>query len=416
MTFGDVESIVPEPTLAGSDPSPVPLSRRRRERPRIWRGAIFVLAVIYFIGPLAAAFKYSLVEKNGSYGLGNYGQIVQNSAIRSALLTSLEIGVITAIVVIVLMLPTVVWVRLRLPQLTLLMEGVTLLPIVIPPVVLAAGLEELQGHAPGWLVKLVFNHPVTALSPFYVILAMPFAYRALDTGVRAIDLRTLVDASRSLGASWRSDDHAGHPAEHADGGPRRHVPDHRAVPRRGRDRDLPAVPHLPGGAHPGEPEWNRGHLRRALDHHAGVHLPPLVRALLPGEAQAPPKLNKVGLMIRFEGVQRHFGQVTALAGLDLEIDKGELIALLGPSGCGKTTALRILGGFDRADAGRVFVNDRDVSARAAEQARHGHGLSGLQPVPEHGRAHQRRLRAAHAPARQGEAFQAGRRAAGARGT
>jgi putative spermidine/putrescine transport system permease protein len=202
MTFGDVDSIVPEATPAGSEPQPVTLSRRRRERPRIWRGAIFVLAVIYFIGPLAAAFKYSLVEKNGRYGLANYGQIVQNSAIRSALLTSLEIGVITAIIVIVLMLPTVVLVRLRLPQLTLLMEGVTLLPIVIPPVVLAAGLEELQGHAPEWLVKLVFNHPVTALSPFYVILAMPFAYRALDTGVRAIDLRTLVDASRSLGASW----------------------------------------------------------------------------------------------------------------------------------------------------------------------------------------------------------------------
>jgi putative spermidine/putrescine transport system ATP-binding protein len=67
-------------------------------------------------------------------------------------------------------------------------------------------------------------------------------------------------------------------------------------------------------------------------------------------------------MIRFDGVQRHFGEVTALTGLDLEIDKGELIALLGPSGCGKTTALRILAGFDRPDAGRVFVNDRDVSA------------------------------------------------------
>jgi putative spermidine/putrescine transport system ATP-binding protein len=66
-------------------------------------------------------------------------------------------------------------------------------------------------------------------------------------------------------------------------------------------------------------------------------------------------------MIRFEGVQRHFGQVTALTGFDLEIQKGELIALLGPSGCGKTTALRILGGFDRPDAGRVIVNDRDIS-------------------------------------------------------
>ena len=67
-------------------------------------------------------------------------------------------------------------------------------------------------------------------------------------------------------------------------------------------------------------------------------------------------------MIRFDGVERHFGAVTALAGLDLEIAKGELIALLGPSGCGKTTALRILGGFDHPDAGRVLVNDVDVSS------------------------------------------------------
>jgi putative spermidine/putrescine transport system permease protein len=183
------------------DPAPA-RPRRRRRRPRLWRVTIFVLAAIFFLGPLLSAFKFSLQLNNGSYGFGNYGQIISNSAVRSSLIRSLEIAGVAAIVVVALMLPTVVWVRLRRPKLTPAMELVTLLPIVIPPVVLAAGLESLQLAAPQWMVSLVFNHALTALTPFYVVLAMPFTYRAIDTGVRAIDLHTLVDASRSLGASW----------------------------------------------------------------------------------------------------------------------------------------------------------------------------------------------------------------------
>lgn len=178
--------------------------RWRGGRPRVWRVAIFVLAAIFFIGPLAAAFKYSLQESNGSYGFGNYGQIISNHAVRSPLVTSLEIAAITAAIVIVLMLPTVVWVRLKKPKATAAMELITLLPIVIPPVVMAAGLEEFELNAPSWVIKYVFNHPLTGLIPFYVVLAMPFTYRAIDTGVRSIDLHTLVDASRNLGASWPS--------------------------------------------------------------------------------------------------------------------------------------------------------------------------------------------------------------------
>jgi putative spermidine/putrescine transport system permease protein len=101
------------------------------------------------------------------------------------------------------MLPTIVWVRLKKPQATTVMEFITLLPIVIPPVVMAAGIQQYEVNAPGWMLKYI-DQAQTGLIPFYVILAMPFTYRAIDTGVRAIDLHTLVDASRNLGASWPS--------------------------------------------------------------------------------------------------------------------------------------------------------------------------------------------------------------------
>jgi putative spermidine/putrescine transport system permease protein len=183
---------------------PPPSVARRRGRPQIWRIVIFVLAGIFFLVPLAAAFKYSLQQDSGGYGFANYGEIIHNTEVRSPLVTSLEIAVISAAIVIVLMLPTVVWVRLKKPQATAFMELTTLLPIVIPPVVLAAGLEQLELNAPQWMITYVFDRPLTGLIPFYVVLAMPFTYRAIDTGVRAIDLHTLVDASRNLGASWPS--------------------------------------------------------------------------------------------------------------------------------------------------------------------------------------------------------------------
>jgi putative spermidine/putrescine transport system permease protein len=181
---------------------PPPSVARQRGRPRIWRVVIFVLAAIFFLVPLVAAFKYSLQQDSGGYGFANYGEIIHNPEVRSPLVTSLEIAVISAAIVILLMLPTVVWVRLKKPKATAVMELVTLLPIVIPPVVMAAGLEQLEVNAPPWMIKYVFDRPLTGLIPFYVVLAMPFTYRAIDTGVRAIDLHTLVDASRNLGASW----------------------------------------------------------------------------------------------------------------------------------------------------------------------------------------------------------------------
>ncbi|MGH3413985.1 MAG: ABC transporter ATP-binding protein [Marmoricola sp.] len=68
-----------------------------------------------------------------------------------------------------------------------------------------------------------------------------------------------------------------------------------------------------------------------------------------------------GTPVTLDRLERHYGDVHALAGLGLEIEPGELVVLLGPSGCGKTTALRILAGLETADAGRVLVGGDDVT-------------------------------------------------------
>jgi putative spermidine/putrescine transport system ATP-binding protein len=65
--------------------------------------------------------------------------------------------------------------------------------------------------------------------------------------------------------------------------------------------------------------------------------------------------------LTFNSVRKTFGPNTALEGLDLEVNDGELISLLGPSGCGKTTALRIAAGFERADSGRIQVGGADIT-------------------------------------------------------
>ena len=95
-----------------------------------------------------------------------------------------------------LLLPTTLWVHLRLPRARPLVEFLTVLPYVIPPIALVAGIVPLQPHA-RWFLNSDFS-----LVPFYTVLALPFTFRSLDAGVRAIDVKTLVDASRSLGAGW----------------------------------------------------------------------------------------------------------------------------------------------------------------------------------------------------------------------
>jgi putative spermidine/putrescine transport system ATP-binding protein len=68
-----------------------------------------------------------------------------------------------------------------------------------------------------------------------------------------------------------------------------------------------------------------------------------------------------GVAVEMAGLRRSYGDVHALDGLDLQLAPGELVVLLGPSGCGKTTALRILAGLERQDAGEIRVAGEDLT-------------------------------------------------------
>jgi putative spermidine/putrescine transport system permease protein len=102
----------------------------------------------------------------------------------------------TVLLTLGLLLPTAIWVHLRLPRARAFIEFLTVLPYVIPAIALVAGIKVVQPHI-RWFLNSDYS-----LIPFYMVLALPFTYRSIDAGIRALDLRTLVDASRSLGAGW----------------------------------------------------------------------------------------------------------------------------------------------------------------------------------------------------------------------
>ncbi len=100
--------------------------------------------------------------------------------------------------------------------------------------------------------------------------------------------------------------------------------------------------------------------------------------------------------VRLSGVGRSYGPVTAVRDVDLEVGRGEMLALLGPSGCGKTTTLRLIAGFETPDAGTVEVGGRTVAGPgtnvAPGEAAGRDGLPGLRPLPPPHRRAERRLR------------------------
>jgi len=101
------------------------------------------------------------------------------------------------VISLLLVVPTVYWVHLRAPRFRPIVEFITLMPFVVPAVVLAFGLIRAYARPP-----LMLTSSPAILVGAYVVLSLPYMFRAVDNGLRAIDVRTLTEAAQSLGAGW----------------------------------------------------------------------------------------------------------------------------------------------------------------------------------------------------------------------
>jgi putative spermidine/putrescine transport system permease protein len=172
------------------------------KRPTVGPWIAMAIGAIYFLVPLIATFEFSLRMRRGEYSFDAYRVVFADPNFQASFLYSTMLAVVTIILGVLLVVPTAYWIQLRLPRLRPLVEFITLLPLVIPAIVIVFGYLRLYnsssflpltGSARGTDLLLAFG---------YVTLALPYMYRAVDNGLRAIDVRTLTEAAESLGAGW----------------------------------------------------------------------------------------------------------------------------------------------------------------------------------------------------------------------
>jgi putative spermidine/putrescine transport system permease protein len=169
---------------------------------RFFAWGAFFAGCLYFFLPLFGMAEFSLSMLRGVYSFEAYRVVLGDPQFQATFAYSVLMALATIVMGVLLVVPTAYWVRLRLPQVRPYIEFITLLPLVIPAIVIVFGYIRLfntssylplTGTATGTNVLLMFG---------YTTLALPYMYRAVDTGLRTIDIATLTEAAQSLGASW----------------------------------------------------------------------------------------------------------------------------------------------------------------------------------------------------------------------
>ena len=179
----------------------------KRRLGRLGPNLILLAAAVFFLAPLLSMARFALQSVPtvligwhtmlDHWSLRALTDAFSEPEFGSTLTLSVELAVGTVLLTLLLLLPTALFVHLKLPKARSLVEFLTVLPYVVPPIAIVAGVAAFFRPNARWFLNSHF-----ALIPFYVVLALPFTYRSIDAGIRAIDVRTLVDASRNLGAGW----------------------------------------------------------------------------------------------------------------------------------------------------------------------------------------------------------------------
>ncbi|MCL3861331.1 ABC transporter permease [Actinotalea sp. K2] len=184
--------------------------RRPRRLPRagqVLRWTYLVALGLFFVVPQLAMARFAfqnvpvaLLDRGRlleGWSLDRLGQALGEPALWEATRTSVVLAVLAIALNLALLLPLAVLAEIRAPHLRPVLTAITLLPWVIPPIALVVGVAATFRAVAPWFLASPLS-----LVPFYALWAMPFTYRALDAGLRSIHARTLVEAARSLGASW----------------------------------------------------------------------------------------------------------------------------------------------------------------------------------------------------------------------
>ncbi|MGA5064331.1 ABC transporter permease [Streptomyces exfoliatus] len=191
-------------------PAPPAAPVRARRRPRLWRGAVLGLGGAYFLVPLIASFVFTVHTPGQGVSFEAYTALLAADGFTESLLLSLGLAAATILLALLLAVPALVAVRLGSPRLRPVIEVMCMLPLVVPPIALVTGITTVLRWGPEHLSRTplyqtflaVQNEDFPAVLVLaYTVMALPFVYRSLDAGLRAVDVPTLVEAARNCGAS-----------------------------------------------------------------------------------------------------------------------------------------------------------------------------------------------------------------------